>query len=148
MVKFISDHVRSRRKYRQGVKTYSLWDAYAHADVVTFPSLWEGWGNQFIEGVFARKPLVVNEYPVFRADIKREGYNVITLSNGGDEPIKKINGLVELPAAAVNKAARQTRRWLLGEHTNEKLEKNFRLGKKYHDYKVLEDFLVEQLKLN
>jgi glycosyltransferase involved in cell wall biosynthesis len=36
---------------------YSLWDVYPYADFITFPSLYEGFGNAFIEAIYFIEPL-------------------------------------------------------------------------------------------
>ncbi|MFC1625349.1 glycosyltransferase [Patescibacteria group bacterium] len=144
-LKSISRHIEAERRIKRGIKKYSIWDAFVYADLVTFPSVWEGWGNQFIETVFARKPIVVFEYPVFEQDIKPEGYEFISLGN-------KLSGkdrheLYKIPQQNIEKATQEMIEWLLDKNTKKKLEKNFKIGNKFHDDKVLESFLVKQLKL-
>ena len=58
-------------------KYYSLSDAYPHADLVTYPSLIEGFGNAFLEALYYRKPIVVNNYAIYATDIRPKGFKVI-----------------------------------------------------------------------
>ena len=62
---------------KDGRKVYSLWDAYPHADLVTYPSLIEGFGNAFLEAVYFKKPIVVNNYTIYNIDIRTKGFQVI-----------------------------------------------------------------------
>jgi glycosyltransferase involved in cell wall biosynthesis len=62
-----------------GNKIYTLWDIYPHADFVTYPSLYEGFGNAFLETLYFRKPILVNRYAVYQADIEPLGFKAITM---------------------------------------------------------------------
>ena len=64
-----------------GRKVYTLWDVYQHADLVTYPSVYEGYGNAFVEAIYFRKPIVVNRYSIFVADIEPKGFDVIAINN-------------------------------------------------------------------
>ncbi|NPA26393.1 MAG: glycosyltransferase family 4 protein [Chloroflexi bacterium] len=58
---------------------FSLADAYLAADFVTYPSLYEGFGNAFLEAIYYRVPLLVNRYPVYDADIRPKGFDVVEM---------------------------------------------------------------------
>jgi glycosyltransferase involved in cell wall biosynthesis len=58
---------------------FSIWDAYAEADLITYPSTYEGFGNAFLEAVYQRKPILCNRYSIFRTDIEPLGFNTIEI---------------------------------------------------------------------
>lgn len=134
--KFIHQHIAAERKKTDNKKQYSLWDAYVFADIITFPSIWEGWGNQFIEAVFARKPIVLFEYPVFKKDIAHEGYEVISL---GDKYYKKPNGLIYIKDDKMTEAVNKTISTLTSNKTGIMTKNNFEIARKHHSYQVLEN---------
>ena len=60
-----------------GKRIYSLSDAYPQADLVTYPSLIEGFGNAFLEALYYKKPIVVNNYAIYATDLRPKGFKVI-----------------------------------------------------------------------
>ena len=75
--KFIDDWVASERSERNGHRVYTLWDIYPHAHLITYPSVYEGFGNALIETVYFRKPLVVHTYAMYNSDIKPAGIQAV-----------------------------------------------------------------------
>ena len=125
----------------QGLKkVFSLWDTYVFADFVTYPSLWEGWGNQFLEAVRARLPIMIFEYPVFTTDIKEKGFKVISLGtvvSGKDQ-----DGLVQVDNRKIKAAADQAVTMLTDPAVRKKLvDWNFKIGKEYYSMDALEAYL-------
>ena len=59
--------------------TFSLWDVYPHADFITYPSLYEGFGNAFLEAVYFKKPLLINRYATFVKDIEPKEFDLIVM---------------------------------------------------------------------
>ncbi len=74
-LRFFATRVGETRQLdAQGKKVYTLGDIYRHAALVTYPSLYEGFGNAFLEAVYYRVPLLVNRYSIFVRDIEPKGF--------------------------------------------------------------------------
>jgi len=58
---------------------YSLWDIYPFADFITYPSLYEGFGNAFLEAVYFKKPILINRYETFVRDIEPHGFDLAVM---------------------------------------------------------------------
>ncbi|MEM7391370.1 MAG: glycosyltransferase family 4 protein [Verrucomicrobiota bacterium] len=65
-----------RQENSEGKKMYTLWDLYPHADLVTYPSLYEGFGNAFLEALWFKVPILVNRYSIFARDIEPKGFRL------------------------------------------------------------------------
>ncbi|OGK24915.1 hypothetical protein A3F58_04150 [Candidatus Roizmanbacteria bacterium RIFCSPHIGHO2_12_FULL_37_9b] len=140
---WIQNWVGSEEEKKNGLKKYSLWDTYVFSDIVLYPSLWEGFGNQFLEAVFAKKPIVVYEYEVFKTDIKKAGFQVISL---GDKYLIGENGLAKISLAKYSAATRQTQVLLSDkEKYNRMIEDNFAIGKRRFDTKSVLKKHLEKL---
>ncbi|MBE0700855.1 MAG: glycosyltransferase family 4 protein [Acholeplasmataceae bacterium] len=129
------DLITHTRTQTSTKKTYSLWDAYAHADFITYPSIYEGWGNQFLEAVFARKPLMLFEYPVFESDIKSFGFTYVSLGNSFH---RSETGLISVNPDVMESAADETLDILFDAKTYEAMVlRNFEICEKHFSYPVL-----------
>jgi len=79
-VVFADDRIGATRSVAgNGAKQFTVWDAYPHADLVTYPSTYEGFGNAFLEAIYFRKPILCNRYAIYRTDIEPCGFNVILM---------------------------------------------------------------------
>ena len=137
---FIEDLIDGHRSERLGRKLYSLWDTYVYADFVTYPSLWEGWGNQFLEALRAKLPLVLFEYPVYRADIKGNGFRVLSLGSeiAGTDDL----GLVKVQPQLIEAAADQAVELLTKPQVrSEMTEYNFELARQNYSLEMLRSLL-------
>jgi glycosyltransferase involved in cell wall biosynthesis len=105
-----------------GRKIYSLQDIYPHADLVTYPSLIEGFGNAFLEAIYFRKPIVVNNYSIYSHDIKPLGFEVIEMDDFiSKRTIEDTKALLADP-----------------DRIASMVEKNYQIALKYFGYRVLE----------
>ncbi len=123
----IVDRMVGKKREQDGElgKRYTLWDVYPHADLVTYPSLYEGFGNAFLEAVYFRKPLLCNRYSIFIRDIEPKGFRVI-----------------EMDGYLTNEVVEEARHVLEdAEYRQQMVDFNFQLGQRYFSYNVLERLL-------
>jgi glycosyltransferase involved in cell wall biosynthesis len=121
-VRFESDIVQDTRgTTRDGRKIYTLGDVFPHADLVTYPSSIEGFGNAFLEAVYYRRPLVVNNYSIYEADIKPKCFKVV-----------EFDGFIS------EATLEQTRRVLMDkELAHDWAERNYQIAGRYFSFSVL-----------
>ncbi|MEE8389503.1 MAG: glycosyltransferase family 4 protein [Anaerolineae bacterium] len=138
---FIEDIVGGERQMRDGEKIYSLWDTYVFADFVTYPSLWEGWGNQFLEALRARLPILLFEYPVYQADVADKGFRVVSL--GSEIQGRDDTGLAQVTPQAIEDAADQAVELLTdGRLRRETVAHNFQVGQRHYSLESLRGYLA------
>ena len=116
---------KERRTDGDGRKRYTLWDIYPHADLVSYPSIYEGYGNAFVEAIYFRKPVLVNRYAIYEADIEPLGFEVIAFSSFiTDETLVNVRQILDNP-----------------ERLTEMAEANYMRGWRYLSYEMLEEKL-------
>lgn len=121
-LRFVATRVGDSRQIdSQGRKIYKLWDLYPHANLVTYPSLYEGFGNAFLEAIYFKVPVVVNRYAIFGRDIEPKGFRV---------PV--MDGFV------TRRVVDEVRRVLEDEaYRREMVEHNYHVASRYYDYAEL-----------
>ncbi len=122
----ITDRIAKERGLADdGRKLYTLWDVYPHADLVTYPSTYEGYGNAFVEAIYFRKPIFVNRYSIYASDIEPKGFKAISFTGYVTaETIQEVRDILDNPS-------------LREEHA----ETNYMLGWRYLSYEMLEEKL-------
>jgi glycosyltransferase involved in cell wall biosynthesis len=121
-LRLVADRIgEERTSDSEGRRIYPLDDAYACADFITYPSLHEGFGNALIEAFYHRKPILVNRYGIFVADIEPRGFRVIAM-----------NGFL------THDVVTRVRRVLEDDAFREEMvNQNFEFGKRFFSYGVL-----------
>jgi glycosyltransferase involved in cell wall biosynthesis len=122
-VRFEADQVQDERGTTpDGKKIYTLGDVYPHADLVTYPSTIEGFGNAYLEAVYYHRPILVNNYSIYEVDIKPKGFRAVWFDGFiSSSTLKAVRDLLHNPE--------QAQAWA---------EENYQLAKRYFSFTVLE----------
>ena len=104
---------------------YTLWEVYPHSDFITYPSLYEGFGNAFLEAIYFKKPLLINRYATFVKDIEPKGFDLIVMDGYlTRKNVQKVKDVLESP-----------------ERREEMVNTNFEIAKKYFSFDRLRRWL-------
>ncbi len=123
---FVVDQIRDKRGMTEdGRKVYTLQDIYPYADFVTYPSLIEGFGNAFLETIWFRKPIMVNNYSIYSTDIKPKGFKVVEIDDYvTDKTVEEIAFLLDNP-----------------DEVKRITDMNYELALRYYGYSVVKNRL-------
>jgi glycosyltransferase involved in cell wall biosynthesis len=128
-VHYLAGFIEEQRVIRDGRKAYTLWDVYPHADFVTYPTLYEGFGNALLEAIYFRKPVLVNRYSVYVADIAPLGFELVEVDGWiSDESVAEVRRLLDDP-----------------DQRQMMVNKNYELARQHFSYHVLADALQSLL---
>jgi glycosyltransferase involved in cell wall biosynthesis len=121
-LRFFSARIGEVRQVdHEGKKIYTLWDLYRHADLMTYPSTYEGFGNALLEAIYFRVPVVINRYSIYVQDIEPKGFKLLDM-DGFITP-----SLVE-----------EVRRVIEEKKYRESIvDHNYNVARKYYSYTVL-----------
>ncbi len=125
------DHMMSAKRATdsQGNKLFTIRDVYQCADLVTYPSGYEGFGNAFLEAIYFMKPILVNRYSIYVSDIEPKGFEVILIDGFvGTNTIDQIGKVLS------EKSLREAM-----------AQKNYRLARNFFSYEILGDKLTHIL---
>ena len=112
--------VPDRRSQHSDVARYPFYGTYRAVDLVCYPPEHEGFGNQAIETVWAKRPLAVLEYPVFKRFVREHVPHYISL--GDTEQLGRLDefgGLYQLRHDILSRAVEEAIT-VLTDHDREK----------------------------
>jgi hypothetical protein len=122
------NHYRDRLS--DGRKIYSLADAYYQADLVSYPSTIEGFGNAFLETIYYKRPIVISTYEIFKTDIQPKGFRVIGFDDFiTEDTVRLVRHVLDNP-----------------DFCQEMVEYNYETGRRYYSYASLQTHLAVLIK--
>ena len=121
-LRFVATRVGEVRQIdRDGRKVYTLWDLYREAALVTYPSLYEGFGNALLEAIYFKVPILVNRYAIFGRDIEPKGFRCPVMDGFlTAEIVAEIRRILEDP-----------------DHRQAMVEHNYEVARRHYGYTEL-----------
>lgn len=125
-VLYVDDRITAQRgSTSDGRRLFTLNDAFSQADLVAYPSEYEGFGNAFLEAVYHKRIVLCNRYSIYRTDIEPCGFRTIEFEDFlTSETVDEIERVLD------DKSLQQ-----------EMAEHNYEVAREFFSYEVLEDEL-------
>ena len=99
----------------------SLWELYPCADLVSYPSLYEGFGNALLEAFYFKVPVLINRYSIWIQDIEPKGFKTVAMDGFVTQEV-----VDQVKHVLADKRAR-----------TKMVDENYRLATRYYSYAVL-----------
>jgi mannosylglucosylglycerate synthase len=124
---FAADRINHQARLTpDGRQTLALGDVYQAADLITYPSAIEGFGNAFLEALYYRRPILMRDYEIFQVDIRPKGFQALVFQDFiAADLVATARTLLTTPALQAEMTA-----W------------NYALARRYYAYDVLRNQLV------
>jgi len=104
---------------------FSLWDIYPYADLITYPSLYEGFGNAFLEAIYFKKPMLINRYATFVRDIEPLGFDLAVMDGYlSDKTVQQVQEILDFK-----------------ERREKMVNRNYEIANRHYSYAVLREQL-------
>jgi glycosyltransferase involved in cell wall biosynthesis len=125
-LRLLSIRMRDPWSEEPGIESeYTLLDVYPCADFITYPSLYEGFGNAFLEAIYFKKPTLINRYAIFVRDIEPKGFDLIIMDGFlTQRTVRKVKEVLSS-----------------GHRRDQMIDHNYRVAHRYYSYSVLRRWL-------
>ena len=118
----IGDPLNSNANNQRG---YSLWDIYPYADFITYPSLYEGFGNALLEAIYFKQPILINRYATFIRDIEPKGFKFVVMDRFlSSKIVQQVKDILESP-----------------ERKKEMVDLNYNIACRHYSFAELQKYL-------
>ena len=136
-MRFIGDRVVPDKTYDNQPGLFPFYSTYGPMDMIIYPPTHEGWGNQADEAAWAKKPLIMRNYPVAEKDIWQHIPHLITLGTMQQTDRVGTHFTITKPGI-MNQTVTQTIR-LLQDHQLEEewVEANYWAFRKLSDIRII-----------
>ncbi|MBM4090349.1 MAG: glycosyltransferase family 4 protein [Planctomycetes bacterium] len=108
-----------------GHRLFTIHDVYPQADIVAYPSTYEGFGNAFLEAVYHKRPIVCNRYAIYRTDIEPVGMRPILFD--GFPTHETVDQILKVLGDA--------------RYRQQMVDENYEVARRFFSYEILENEL-------